>query len=99
MDYINLDRRFSEYILNLVGPNPESNKNREEKFNTIKNLILKTFENDDTFYPHIYCFGSFPLNTYLQDSDLDITVIFEDKPNNCIIYNNMDNMNKYNILI
>jgi hypothetical protein len=38
--------------------------------------------------PHIFCFGSYPMKTYLQDSDLDITIIFEDKIKGVYLLNN-----------
>jgi hypothetical protein len=80
MDYKKVENCYSDYIISLVGPNEELDRQREEKFIKIKELILSAFEKESCEYiPHIYCFGSFPLKMYLQDSDLDITIMFEDK--------------------
>ena len=80
MDYTKVEDSFTDFIINLVGPNEVSDKEREEKFIYIKNLITKTLiEEKIELIPHIFCFGSFPIKTYLQDSDLDITLIFEDR--------------------
>ena len=80
MDYKKVEDCFTDFIINLVGPNEVSDREREEKFNYIKNLITKTLiEENIELTPHIFCFGSFPIKTYLQDSDLDITLVFENK--------------------
>jgi DNA polymerase sigma len=88
MDYTGLEKKFCDYILNLLGPNDTLTKQREEKFINIKTIIQKSFENDESVYPHIYCFGSFPLKSYLNESDLDLTIIFEDKQTKTVISNN-----------
>lgn len=87
MDYVKIEKHFVDYIINLVGPNEDYDKQREEKFKNIKKIIENSFENEQDLHPHIFCFGSYPLKTYLQDSDLDITIMFEDKTNESIISN------------
>jgi tRNA nucleotidyltransferase (CCA-adding enzyme) len=88
MDYNKIENSFTEFILNLIGPTEDSDKQKEEKFNYIKDLIEKTLiEEKIDLTPHIFCFGSYPLKTYLQDSDLDITIIFEDKKKNSFVTN------------
>jgi DNA polymerase sigma len=86
--YIKIENKLTDYLLDTLGPNVNTDKEREEKFLHIKKVIEKAFENDNTILPHIYCFGSFPLKTYLTDSDLDITIIFEDRETKNIICNN-----------
>jgi DNA polymerase sigma len=95
MDYTGLENKFTDYLLNLLGPNDITTKQREDKYISVKNIIQKAFENDELITPHIYCFGSFPLKTYLNESDLDLTIIFEDKQTKSIICNNSyDFLNK-----
>jgi len=81
MDFTKLDNFFVDFILSKVGPTPESDKYREEKFANIKNLLTEAFK-DDSYIPHIFSFGSCSTKTYLTDSDLDITIIFEEKSTN-----------------
>ncbi len=96
MEYTKIENKFADYILNLLGPNEELDKQREEKFNFIKNLIINEFEKEcQDITPHIFCFGSFPLKTYLQESDLDITILFEEKKKNNLLLNySFDFLNK-----
>ncbi len=86
-NYKQLENNFVDYILNLVGPNFEIDKSRELKFLFIKNIILKAFYMEHSIIPHIFCYGSYPLRTYLPDSDMDITIILEDKSTKTIITN------------
>jgi DNA polymerase sigma len=97
MDYLKLERKFVDFILELLGPNEELDKIREARFKFIQGIILTAFEKEfPDVQPHIFLFGSFPLKTYLQESDLDITIIFEDKIKKCFYLNNsFDFMNKY----
>ncbi len=89
MDYVKLENKFVDFILDLLGPSDELDKQREDKFLFIKKLLTETFEREyPEIKPHVFCFGSFPLKTYLQDSDLDITIIFEDVNKNCFLLNN-----------
>jgi tRNA nucleotidyltransferase (CCA-adding enzyme) len=83
-----IENHFTEHIINLVGPTEESDKQKEEKFNNIKDLITKILiEEKIDLIPHIYCFGSYPIKTYLQDSDLDVTIIFKDKEKKSFVTN------------
>lgn len=81
MDYSKLENFFVDFILSIVGPTAESDKSRDEKFLQIKNILLESFK-DDNYIPHIFSFGSCSTRTYLTDSDLDITIIFEEKSTN-----------------
>ncbi len=97
MEYTNIENKFSDYILQLLGPNEELDRQREEKFKFIKDLITTVFEHEcPDIKPHILCFGSFPLKTYLHESDLDITILFEEKSKNSFLLNySFDFLNKY----
>lgn len=81
MDFTRLENYFVDFILSIVGPTPESDKSRDEKFSKIKNVLMEAFKDDD-YIPHIFSFGSCSTKTYLTDSDLDITIVFEDKVTN-----------------
>jgi hypothetical protein len=88
MDYLKLEKHFSDYIIDLVGPTEERDKFRVDKFNNIKKIICTAIENENlNLIPHVFCFGSFPLKIYLHDTDLDITVMFEDKLSNTLTTN------------
>jgi len=82
-----LENLFVEHILNLIGPNRANDYDRSEKFFIMKNIIQSSLINETNIIPHIFCYGSFPMKTYLPDSDMDITIILEDKTTNCIITN------------
>jgi DNA polymerase sigma len=80
MDITKLENNLVDFILNIVGPNKESDKFRSNKFNLIKDVLKEAFK-DDNYIPHIFSFGSCSTKTYLQDSDIDITIVFEESTN------------------
>ena len=86
-NYAQIENNFTDYLINIIGPNSEQDYSRELKFKSIKNIITNAFFMDNTMVPHIFCFGSFSLRTYLPDSDIDITLILENKTTNQIISN------------
>lgn len=93
-NYAQIDNNFADYIINLIGPSSERDESRENKFKSIKKIILKSFQ-DQNIIPHIFSFGSFPMRTYLPDSDIDITIILEDKNSKAIMTNyTYDYLNK-----
>lgn len=89
MDYEKIEKIFVQHLIGLIGPNKENDELRETKFQQVKNLITTAIkeENNNKVIPHIFCYGSFPQKTYLQDSDLDITIMFEDKEKKNLIQN------------
>jgi DNA polymerase sigma len=96
MDFLKLESVFVEYILDLLGPNDDLDKLRIEKFEFIKKIIKEGFAKEyPEIEPHIFLFGSFPLKTYLHESDLDVTIIFQDKITKTFFLNNsFDFLNK-----
>lgn len=95
MDYKQLEKHFADYIINLLGPNEELDFQREKKFNSLRGIIIGSFIQEIGIIPHVFCFGSFPLKTYLQESDLDITIILEDKLKGTMLSNySYDYLNK-----
>jgi DNA polymerase sigma len=81
MDIAKLENNLVDFILKIVGPNKNSDNFRNEKFNLIKDILKEAFK-DEIYIPHIFSFGSCSTKTYLQDSDIDITIAFEEKINN-----------------
>lgn len=95
MDYKLLEKNFTDYIINLLGPNEDLDFQRENKFNCLRGIIITSFIQEIGIIPHVFCFGSFPLKTYLQESDLDITIILEDKIKGTMLSNySYDYLNK-----
>ena len=43
MDFNKLERTFSDFIINLVGPNAERDKERNDKYTIIKSIMEKLF--------------------------------------------------------
>jgi len=90
-----IENNFSQYILSTLGPNEVHDDSRENKFKSIKKIIQNGFAAELDVIPHVFSFGSFPLRTYLPDSDMDITVILENRRTNKIISDlNYEYMNK-----
>ena len=78
-NYSLIEKAFTEYILNYSGPNREQDDFREEKYKIIKNVILKSFQEEQDIKIKIFSFGSFPFKSYHRDSDIDMTIILLDK--------------------
>jgi DNA polymerase sigma len=96
MDFIKLESVFTEYILDLIGPNEDLDKKRKENFEFIEQIIKDGISKEyPDIEPHVFLFGSYPLKSYLQESDLDVTIIFQDKKNKDFYLNNsFDFLNK-----
>jgi DNA polymerase sigma len=86
-DFTRIENNFRDYILRALGPNLDHDYSREIKFKAIKKIIQNGFAAEPGIIAHVFSFGSFPLRTYLPDSDMDITVILEDRSTNQIISN------------
>ena len=77
-----IESLFVNFILKLVGPTEERENERNSKFELIKKIIEESLNiNFPNYFPYIFLYGSFPIKTYLKDSDIDITIIFQDKKN------------------
>ena len=84
-NYSLIEKVFTEYILSYSGPNKELDEYREEKYAIIKDIILKSFQDEPDIKIQIFSFGSFPFKSYHRDSDIDITLILIDKTTNKLI--------------
>ena len=80
MNKAKLQRLFVDFILNEVGPNEEKEKERNMKYNLVKQIIENSLINNyPNYIPHLFLYGSFSIKTYLKDSDIDIAIILENK--------------------
>ena len=84
-NYSLIEKVFTEYILSYSGPNKELDDYREEKYSIIKNIILKSFQDDPDIKIQVFSFGSFPFKSYHRDSDIDLTLILIDKTTDKLI--------------
>ena len=84
-NYSLIEKVFTEYILSYSGPNKELDEYREEKYSIIKNIILKSFQDEPDIKIQIFSFGSFPFRSYHRDSDIDLTLILIDKTTDKLI--------------
>ena len=100
MDYVKLEHLFTDFIIDLVGPNPERDNIRNLKFAMIKPIMEKAlcYEFKD-FIPHIFTYGSFSIKTYLKDADIDITILFEDKNTHKLINPSIEIVNNTIMII
>ena len=82
MNKAKLQRLFVDFILNEVGPNEEKEKERNMKYNLVKQIIENSLNiNYPNYIPHLFVYGSFSIKTYLKDSDIDIAIVLENKEN------------------
>ena len=88
MDFNKLERTFSDFIINLVGPNAERDKERNDKYTIIKSIMEKSIKKEiNAYIPHILTYGSYPIKTYMKDADIDITILFEDMTSHQLVTN------------
>ena len=82
MNKAKIQRLFVDFILNEVGPNEEKEKDRNSKYNLVKQIIENSLiTNYPNYIPHLFLYGSFSIKTYLKDSDIDIAIVLENKEN------------------
>ena len=91
-----IESLFVNFILKLVGPTEERENERNSKYTLIKTIIEESLIiHYPNYIPHIFLYGSFPIKIYLKDSDIDITIIFEDKQKSQLLIDlSQDEINK-----
>lgn len=73
-------------ILEIIAPNKEREKERNESFSIIKEIIIKKlYSKLPDYFIYILPYGSFPAKTYLKNADIDITIFFELKSSKKIL--------------
>ena len=93
MDSEKVEALFIDFILKLVGPNEQRENDRKIKYYLVKKIIEDSIQiNYPDFIPHIFPYGSYPLKTYLKESDIDITLLLEYKSNHNILINITEEM-------
>jgi hypothetical protein len=84
-----VESQFTSYFLQKLGPSKTSENKRKHIFELIKSVIEKTYSKssepnhiEGEQNVHVLKYGSDPLKTYLPDSDIDITVVPLEVPEN-----------------
>jgi hypothetical protein len=101
MHYNKIEELYVDFILDLIGPNQEGENQRKINFSIVKDIITKTFESKlPDFKTYIKAYGSYPIKTYLNNADIDITIFFESKKKQKILIElPLDLINKAIIII
>ncbi|MCQ2818225.1 MAG: nucleotidyltransferase domain-containing protein [archaeon] len=91
-----IEKNFVEYILYITGPSVNQDKERNEKLDLVKKQILKALEEESkTKDILIFPIGSYCFKSYHSNSDIDLTIVMEDKETKKIIsydVNYLDNI-------
>ena len=86
MNYKKIEELFVDLILEIIAPNIEREKERNDSFSIIKEIIIKKlYSKLPDYFIYILPYGSFPAKTYLKNADIDITIFFELKSSKKII--------------
>ena len=80
MNYKKIEELFTDFILNIIGPNSERENERNSNLSIIQGIISNILTKKlPDYITHVLPYGSFPIKTYLKDADIDITIFFESK--------------------
>jgi len=80
MNYNKVEQLYVDFILDLIGPNQDRENQRKINLSIVKDIITKTFDSKlPDFKTYIKAYGSYPIKTYLNNADIDITIFFESK--------------------
>ena len=80
MNYNKIEELNIDFILDLIGPNLEREKERNTNLSIVKGIITNIFNKKlPDYITHIFPYGSFPMKTYLKNADIDLTIFFESK--------------------
>ena len=88
MDYKKIEELFVDYILSTIGPNAETETERNNVLYKIKEIIENILRKAlPDFIIYVIPYGSFPVKTYLKDADIDITIFFYSKIDKILLLN------------
>ena len=80
MNYKKIEELFVDFILGIIGPNEERERERNSNLSIVKDIITRILTKKlPDYITHVLPYGSFPIKTYLKDADIDITIFFESK--------------------
>lgn len=80
MNYNKIEELYVDFILDLIGPNQKREKERLSYLTKVKGIITNIFQKKlPDYITFIFPYGSFPLKTYLNNADIDLTIFFESK--------------------
>ena len=80
MNYKKIEELFVDFILDIIGPNPERENERNNNLSIVQGIISNILSKKLPDYTtYVLPYGSFPIKTYLKDADIDITIFFESK--------------------
>ena len=87
MNYKKIEELFVDFILDIIGPNPERESERNNNLSIAQKIISKILsEKLPDYITYVFPYGSFPTKTYLKDADIDITIFFESKMTKKILF-------------
>ena len=77
MNFNKIEELFVDYILNTIGPTETREKERKDTLDFLKKYITKSLNNIlPEYIVYIIPYGSFPVKSYLNCSDIDVTICF-----------------------
>ena len=77
MNFNKIEELFVDFILNAIGPTETTEKVRKETLDFIKETITKLLNGLLPGYiTYVIPYGSFPVKSYLNCADIDITICF-----------------------
>ena len=83
-----IEELFVDYILNTIGPTETTEKERKDILDFLKKNITKSLNNIlPEYIVYIIPYGSFPVKSYLNCADIDVTICFSLKTNKKIFVN------------
>ena len=78
MNKAKLQRLFVDFILNEVGPSEEKEKERNIKYNLVKQIIKNSLtQNYPNYIPHLFLYGSFSIENHDLLIDIPNSLIIE----------------------
>ena len=100
MNYNKIEELFVDFILDIIGPTTEREKDRNINLNIVNGIIISIFNKSYPEYTtYIFPYGSFPIKSYLNNADIDITIFFESKFEKKILFDLRDEFVNNSIIL